>query len=104
MDWNGREGIFLEGELSVQELLDLTEGHFSFRPIPAPVRIWKSIKVAPPYGMTEEELDPENWGAPSGDSYLLVFGRQLNELDRERDRLEGRSPSCRITGVKTDEP
>ena len=58
-DWRGFEGIFHRGEFSVEDLLELTEPHFRFRPTPAPeltfedwtgrelVRLAESIQESP---------------------------------------------------------
>lgn len=48
MDWRGREPIFHEGELSLQEVLEITEPHFVFLPLVVEEPLWRPVPEAQP--------------------------------------------------------
>lgn len=64
MDWRGREGIFRDGGFSENEILDLTEPHFSLRPIRQYAVPWKRIP-------REEEGGPQ-------DSFVIAMSRTFS--------------------------
>ena len=87
-DWRGFEGIFHRGELPVEDLLELTEPHFSFRPTPAPEMSFFKPVHDPFRNLRGNRLDTMRFPA-----YEDMTGRALVRLADELERqMHGPGP------------
>ena len=93
-DWRGFEGIFHRGDLPVEDLLELTEPHFRFRPTPAPeMRFFSRIQDMETVNKSFHEI------YPYPDSFLNLRGSRMDPM-RELDRQMFGKGAGAITGIK----
>lgn len=100
-DWRGFEGIFHRGDLPVEDLLELTEPHFRFRPTRAPeLSIFRHLAtVARGNEIFHEDRFLVRTSPKIPKDTIGMFGRELTELEEKRRRLEGKSNHGLITGI-----